>query len=221
MLHITQASKVFGNRLVLNGLSLTVEANTIVGLAGSSGSGKSTLLRCVQQLDSLDSGTVSCSGKVGFMFQDFQLFPHLSVLSNLLFAPTLHDKTRDHHAHATALLTRLGLAPYAHALPKQLSGGQQQRVALARSLMMQPDLLLCDEPTSGLDQATIQEVITLLQSVRDMGVTMIIASHDLDFLSQLVDRLVVIQDGTIVKDITCGTLSNPTELKTVLKEYYQ
>ena len=184
--------------MVLNQVNLTIHANTIVGLAGASGSGKSTLLRCMQRLESLDFGHLDFKGKSGFMFQDFQLFPHMSVFKNLVYAPTLQQPNANHDAKAMAMLEQLGLNDKARVFPHELSGGQKQRVALARSLMMQPDLLLCDEPTSGLDRAAIDEVIGLLRSVKAMGLTMVIASHDIEFLTQVADRIVVIHAGSLV-----------------------
>ncbi|WP_133127901.1 ATP-binding cassette domain-containing protein [Legionella nagasakiensis] len=218
MLQIIDASKQFDRTLVLNRLNLVIAANSIVGLAGPSGSGKSTLLRCIQQLESLDSGAIQFTGKSGFMFQDFQLFPHMTVLKNLMYAPTLHDKNHNHREKAIDLLTTLGLKDKAHLYPQQLSGGQKQRVALARSLMMQPDLLLCDEPTSGLDMASIGGVVSLLKTVKSMQVTMIIASHDLKFLTQIADRIILLKEGSLTTDIQPAALTDPVAY---LKPYYQ
>ncbi len=237
MLHITKASKTFGSHVVLDQIDLKVEKNTILGLAGPSGGGKSTLLRCIQGLESLDSGSIQLSEKSGFMFQDFQLFPHLSVLDNLCYAQKIGKNSKDSEpieGRAHKLLQSLGLADKALYFPHQLSGGQKQRVALARSLMMQPKILLCDEPSSGLDVATIDEVVSLLRSVRDfglnlwrkdaaahlaghLGVTMIIASHDLDFLTALCDRIVILKGGSMVKDVQVKDLDKPIE---ILKAYY-
>ncbi|KTD03543.1 amino acid ABC transporter ATP-binding protein [Fluoribacter gormanii] len=218
MLAINHASKYFGSLPVLNNLSIKVQENTVLGLAGPSGSGKSTLLRCIQKLENLDSGTIEVVGHSGFMFQDFQLFPHMTVMQNLVYAPRLHNKTVTHEEQAQALLLSLGISDKASAYPHQLSGGQKQRVALARSLMMKPNLLLCDEPTSGLDLATIDEVISLLNSVKSLGVTMVIASHDLDFLSKISDRLVVLKGGQLVADVIPKELAEPI---LHLKQYYQ
>ncbi|MCW8410433.1 ATP-binding cassette domain-containing protein [Legionella sp. PATHC035] len=218
MLVIDQASKYFGCLPVLNSINLELKAHTVLGLAGPSGSGKSTLLRCIQQLETLDSGTITVEGQSGFMFQDFQLFPHMTVMQNLVYAPRLQDKTLNHEVQAHSLLQSLGISDKAAAYPHQLSGGQKQRVALARSLMMNPSLLLCDEPTSGLDLATIDEVINLLNSVKSLGVTMVIASHDLDFLSKMSDRLIVLKGGQIVADVVPKELAEPI---LHLKQYYQ
>lgn len=231
MLHITNASKTFGSHVVLDQINLQVEKNSILGLAGPSGGGKSTLLRCIQGLEYLDSGRIRLSEKSGFMFQDFQLFPHMTVMENLCYAPKKairqykdwkQKKLRpsfleDIKKHADNLLHGLGLADKALYLPHQLSGGQKQRVALARSLMMEPQLLLCDEPSSGLDVATIGDVVSLLLSVRDLGVSMVIASHDLDFLTALCDRIVVLKGGRMVADVQVQTLESPIA---TLKAYY-
>ncbi|HHT0593091.1 TPA: amino acid ABC transporter ATP-binding protein [Legionella anisa] len=218
MLAIKQACKYFGSLTVLNNINLNVHAQTVLGLAGPSGSGKSTLLRCIQQLETLDSGMIAVAGQSGFMFQDFQLFPHMTVMRNLVYAPRLHNKMIHHEEQAHELLLRLGISDKASAYPHQLSGGQKQRVALARSLMMKPNLLLCDEPTSGLDLATIDEVINLLNTVKSLGVTMVIASHDLDFLSKMSDRLIVLKGGQLVADVVPKELAEPI---LHLKKYYQ
>lgn len=218
MLTIDKACKNFGSVSVLNNVSLTVDVQTILGLAGPSGGGKSTLLRCIQQLEALDSGAIDYTGTSGFMFQDFQLFPHMTVLHNLIYAPSLHDTTTDHEMLAQDLLKNLGVQDKASVFPHQLSGGQKQRVALARSLMMKPGLLLCDEPTSGLDLASIDEVIHLLNTVKSLGVTMVIASHDLDFLSKIADRLIILKGGQLVADLNPKELTEPG---LHLKHYYQ
>jgi polar amino acid transport system ATP-binding protein len=218
MLQLNNACKKFGNITVLNQVNLTIHANTIVGVAGVSGSGKSTLLRCMQQLEALDAGHIDFKGKSGFMFQDFQLFPHMTVFKNLVYAPILHQTIENHENKAMELLEILGIKEKAQVFPQALSGGQKQRVALARSLMMHPDILLCDEPTSGLDMATIDDVIALLRSVKRMGVTMVIASHDLEFLTEVAERVVMLKAGHIVADIQISDLHNPLSY---LKQKYQ
>lgn len=198
MLKVSQVCKAIKSQPILKDVSFRLADASIIGLAGPSGGGKSTLLRCIQGLEVSDSGRIECDVQTGFMFQDFQLFPHMTVLKNLVYAPQLKDRRQDHTAYARELLTRLGVAEKEAAYPHQLSGGQKQRVALARSLMMRPGLLLCDEPTSGLDIATISDVVVLLKSVNEMGIAMIIASHDLDFLTQISDKIILLRQGKIV-----------------------
>lgn len=217
MLNIYNANKIFNDVPVLEDINLHIKKSTIVGLAGSSGSGKSTLLRCIQNLEKLDSGVIESSGKCGFMFQDFQLFPHMTVMQNLVYAPKIKNKNKDYDHDAQRILENLGIAHKAHEYPGKLSGGQKQRVALARSLMMRPDIMLCDEPTSGLDVATTMDVVALLKSVRDMGTTMVIASHDLDFLTKISDRIVLLKAGKILVDVQLGEVEDPINY---LKKYY-
>jgi polar amino acid transport system ATP-binding protein len=197
MLKINDVSKKFGNTLVLNNVTFEITNGSIVGLAGPSGGGKSTLLRLIQRLEKPDSGSIECHARTGFMFQDFQLFPHMSVLKNISYAPKFHKKA-NYVEKATMMLKNLGILSKAQDYPQHLSGGQKQRVALARSLMMEPELLLCDEPTSGLDAATTSDVMSLLKSVKTMGVTMLIASHDLNFLTKISDHVISLNNGEIM-----------------------
>ncbi|MCA0370166.1 MAG: ATP-binding cassette domain-containing protein [Proteobacteria bacterium] len=218
MMILKNATKNYGADDVLKSIDLTIEPGQIIGLAGPSGGGKSTLLRCLQGLEPLSSGTLTAHYTRGFMFQDFQLFPHMSVLENLTFAPMCQDKETDHGKAAKALLAKLGLKGKEDALPSQLSGGQKQRVALARCLMMRPDFLLCDEPTSGLDVATIGDVVDLLRHVHSEGISLIIASHDLDFLTQIATRIVVLAQGKIALDMDPRATKDAIQ---VLKPYYE
>jgi polar amino acid transport system ATP-binding protein len=217
MLKVSNVYKQFGDISVLSNVSLEIKHGSIVGLAGPSGSGKSTLLRCLQKLEKIDKGQIECKGKTGFMFQDFQLFPHMTVMQNIVYAPNLKAKANHTHERAMSLLKNLSIESKANHFPHQLSGGQKQRVALARSLMMEPEYLFCDEPTSGLDVATTQDVVTLLDAVKSMGVTMIIASHDLDFLTKIADRIVVLKQGIIALDVDPKVYVEPIQH---LKEYY-
>ncbi len=217
MLKIKNVSKKIKENLVLNDINLSISPNKIIGLAGSSGSGKSTLLRCIQGLEKIDTGTIESDWLTGFMFQDFQLFPHMTVFENLVYAPSLYHPKQNYRAQSLQLLTNLGIADKIDVYPYQLSGGQKQRVALARTLMKFPQLLLCDEPTSGLDIATVLDVVVLLKSVQQMGVTMIIASHDLDFLTKVSDQIVMLKQGTIIANIELNSLPNPIEY---LKKFY-
>jgi polar amino acid transport system ATP-binding protein len=219
MLKIHKVSKALSNVRILDEVSLDVKKASIFGLAGPSGSGKSTLLRCIQKLETPDSGSIDYSCRVCFMFQDFQLFPHMTVLQNLVYAPTLKDKAnaKEHIDKAKMMLKNLGIESKINDYPRTLSGGQKQRVALARSLMINPDVLLCDEPTSGLDVSTIMDVVSLLKSVNNIGVTIVIASHDLDFLTKISDRIVLLKNGKIAIDIIPSQTPNSVE---TLKGFY-
>jgi polar amino acid transport system ATP-binding protein len=220
MLKVRDVCKVFNGAKILENIHLDVTKSSIFGIAGPSGSGKSTLLRCIQKLEQIDQGTIECNGRAGFMFQDFQLFPHMTVLQNLTYAPSLKDKSRkeDCKKRAEDILKSLGIASKASEYPNTLSGGQKQRVALARSLMTHPDILLCDEPTSGLDVSTTMDVVSLLKSINEQfDITILIASHDLDFLVEISDRIILLKDGTIVVNIDPKTQDAPIDF---LKKYY-
>ena len=202
MVELINIEKNFVATRVLDHLNLHIHAGQIVGLAGASGSGKSTLLRCVQGLESVDHGIIRRPDHVGFMFQDFQLFPHMTVLENLLYAPMHHGAEGEAYivSQAELLLDSLEILGQKMMYPRQLSGGQKQRVALARALMMHPELLLCDEPTSGLDRGSIQNVTHILKRIHEKGVTLLIASHDLEFLCGLCHRIIMMRHGKIVFD---------------------
>jgi polar amino acid transport system ATP-binding protein len=217
MLKVNDIHKSFNDARILDGVTLRLSKSQILGLAGPSGGGKSTLLRCIQDLETPDHGTIECAGKICFMFQDFQLFPHMTVMQNLLYAPNLSGNRADNEYRANLLLRDLGIEAKRSAYPESLSGGQKQRVALARSLMINPDILLCDEPTSGLDVATITDVVSLLKSVCATGVTMMIASHDLDFLVKISDRIILLKEGKIVVDME---VQQNNDLINQLKKYY-
>lgn len=240
MIEIKNVCKSFSSNQILHNLNLSI-SESIVGLAGPSGSGKSTLLRAIQSLESIDSGTIKISGTSAFMFQDFQLFPHMSVLDNLIYAPMIQQKNKkkpnddcvnnENLCHknncnytkdeliqkACKLLKQLGIEEKTNDFPNSLSGGQKQRVALARSLMIEPQILLCDEPTSGLDVATIDDVINLLKSIEKFGVVILIASHDLDFLTKIAHRIILLKNGKIAADVMPSKMSNPVA---ELKKFY-
>jgi ABC-type polar amino acid transport system, ATPase component len=201
MLNIKGLSKAFGKHEILHDVTFAVEKAQIIGIAGNSGSGKSTLLRLIQKLETPDAGTIEGKARTGFMFQDFQLFPHMTVWQNITYAPQIQKRDNTYIKKAQDIIALLGLAQKIDFYPGHLSGGQKQRVALARALMMAPDILLCDEPTSGLDVATIQDVIALLESVRKLGVSIVIASHDLDFLTQIADTIFVLKNGKLTHQI--------------------
>ncbi len=202
MLKITNATKAFGPNKILKNVSFSLTKGQIVALAGPSGSGKSTLLRCIQGLEKLDNGTIEHKVSTGFVFQDFQLFPHLSVLHNVMYALKVNQKISDNDAQkkAKATLEKLGMQSAYDKMPGQISGGQRQRTAIARALVLEPDLLLCDEPTSGLDGLSGKNVAELFTILKNQGVTMLIASHDLDFISSVAERIIVLNNAAVHKD---------------------
>ncbi len=208
--------KNFHDTPILDHVSMEIDTSHILGLAGPSGGGKSTFLRLIQRLEQPDTGLIHCKAATGFMFQNFCLFPHMTVWDNITYAPKIHKK-EGYEKRAHALLKKLGITAYTHHYPGTLSGGQKQRVALARSLIMEPDILLCDEPTSGLDIATTKDVVRLLEDVQKLGVTMIIASHDLDFLTEVSHRIILLKNGKIAIDMDPKKEHNPIEM---LKRFY-
>lgn len=212
MITIKNLSKKFQNKLVLNSINLTIPQGLIIGLAGSSGSGKSTLLRSIQKFESFDSGSIEYKETTGFMFQDFQLFQHMTVLENILYAPTLLNPLKNFKKEAETILSKLKIINQKNSYPKELSGGQKQRAALARTIIMQPQIILFDEPTSGLDVATIDDIVDLLKSIKKDTRTIIIASHDLDFLNKICNRIIVLKNGSIALDIEPEKTSNSIEL---------
>jgi polar amino acid transport system ATP-binding protein len=220
MLNVENVSKFYGSHGVLRNISFSIDQGGIIGLAGASGSGKSTLLRCIGGLELLDEGKISCGGSIGFMFQDFQLFPHMTVLQNVTYAPTIRRKDHRDSANQLAknLLASLGIQNLMDRCPATLSGGQKQRVALARCLILDPKLLLCDEPTSGLDVATIDDVVSLLQSIQQKDTAMLISSHDLDFLIKICDRIILLKKGEIAICIHPKEVDDPCNL---LRAYYE
>jgi polar amino acid transport system ATP-binding protein len=208
--------KVFGDQVVLDGLDLTVERGGCVVLIGSSGSGKSTLLRCLNRLETIDDGQILLDGqdisdprvnldavrsRVGIVFQAFNLFPHLSVLDNITLAPIrVHRVGRaEARRQGMAMLERVGLADRAGMHPDQLSGGQQQRVAIARALVTSPVLMLLDEVTSALDPELVWEVLALLRELREDGMTMVLATHEMAFAAQVADIVCFLAGGRILE----------------------
>jgi polar amino acid transport system ATP-binding protein len=202
MLKITNATKSFGNNVIIKDVNFSLNPGQIVALAGPSGSGKSTLLRCIQGLEKLDNGIIEHKVSTGFVFQDFQLFPHLNVLQNVMYALKVSKKINHEEAQKKAkeTLKKLGMQSAYAKMPNQLSGGQRQRTAIARALVLEPDLLLCDEPTSGLDGLSSKNVAELFTILKSQGVTMLIASHDLDFIGTISERIIVINNATMHKD---------------------
>jgi polar amino acid transport system ATP-binding protein len=219
---IANVTKRFGARTVLDDISLRIEAGQTVALIGPSGAGKSTLLRCINGLNTFDGGTIrvgdhllepnrnhqACPGArqvrrvFGMIFQDFQLFPHLTALQNIMEAPRAVLKMTKTAAHdrAMRLLARVGLEDRAQAYPAELSGGQKQRVAIARAMAMEPRGLLCDEITSALDPELKNEVLVVLESLKREGLTLILVTHEIGFAKRAADRVVVLAGGKIMED---------------------
>jgi polar amino acid transport system ATP-binding protein len=219
ILEVDAVSKRFGDNEVLRGISLNLHRHEVVCLIGASGSGKSTLLRCVNLLETIDAGTITLFGQsltdpridpdkvrrhTGMVFQSFNLFPHLSVLENVLVGPVraLKRKRSDVHDEALQLLERIGLRDRAEEYPERLSGGQQQRVAIVRSLAMKPALLLLDEVTSALDPSLVGEVLDLLRDLAHSGTTMLIATHEMNFARDVAQKVVYLDGGVLVEQGT-------------------
>ena len=218
MIEFSHAQKWFGAHHVLRDLSLRIEPRERVVICGPSGSGKSTLIRCVNGLERLDGGNLLVEGQsvtapdfrwprlretIGMVFQQFNLYPHRTVLDNVTLAPILVRHIPRPQAVELALgyLKRVGLESKASSYPSELSGGQQQRVAIARALAMQPKIMLFDEPTSALDPEVIQEVLDVITSVAHENITMIVVTHEMGFAAAIADRIVFIDDGTILEDL--------------------
>jgi polar amino acid transport system ATP-binding protein len=216
-------TKRYGQRLVLDGISLTVNAGETLALIGPSGGGKSTLLRCLNGLNTFDAGEIRVgphtlrAGQTahgngpavrqmrrlfGMVFQDFQLFPHLTALANVTEAPrkVLGLPRAAAEERGRRLLERVGLGGHLHAWPQQLSGGQKQRVAIARALAMEPRGLLCDEITSALDPELKNEVLGVLEDLRRDGLTLLVVTHEIGFARRAADRVVVLADGRLIED---------------------
>ncbi|MFT4659096.1 MAG: polar amino acid transport system ATP-binding protein [Candidatus Aldehydirespiratoraceae bacterium] len=208
--------KAFGENTVLDGIDLDVANGEVITLIGASGSGKSTLLRCTNLLEPIDDGFVLLDGidisepgldadpvrrRIGMVFQSFNLFPHMSVTKNVAIGPrkVLGVDKATARASAVELLTRLGLADRADAYPDQLSGGQQQRVAIARSLAMQPEVMLLDEITSALDPELVGEVLDVVRDLKADGMTMLFATHEMTFAREISDRVCFLHKGRILE----------------------
>lgn len=231
MIKLTDVKKNFGNLQVLKGVNLSVAEKEVVVIIGPSGSGKSTLLRCMNYLEEPSSGSIVIDGiplnseanineirkEVGMVFQRFNLFPHMTVLENLMLAPMKVRGIKKEEAEKTAItyLTKVGLADKAKAYPEQLSGGQQQRVAIARALCMKPKALLFDEPTSALDPEMINEVLDVMKSLANEGMTMVVVTHEMGFAREVGDRVIFVDGGNILEEGTPEEIfSNAKEERT-------
>jgi len=232
VLELVNVRKSFDSELVLNDLSLTVKEHTATVLIGASGSGKSTLLRCINLLETIDDGQIFLDGqeisdplisvdevrrKLGMVFQSFNLFPHKTVLENITLSPIkVHGIAPDQaHNQAMVLLKRFDLADKADQYPDRLSGGQQQRVAIIRSLAVNPRVLLLDEITSALDPVLVNEVLSIVRDLKHDGMTMVLATHEMGFATQVADEVCFLESGLILERGRAEeVLKNPQNAKT-------
>jgi polar amino acid transport system ATP-binding protein len=214
---VENVSKSFGDNEVLHNVSLDVAPHDVVCLIGASGSGKSTLLRCINLLEKVDSGSITVDGQslthdkldvnklrqqIGIVFQAFNLFPHMTVLQNVTLSPrkTLGRSKKQAEERAYELLDRIGLREKAEEFPDRLSGGQQQRVAIVRALAMDPKLMLLDEITSALDPQLVNEVLQLVRGLSEVGMTMIIATHEMNFAREVASKICFLDAGVILEE---------------------
>ena len=229
MVVATGVDKIYANNChALKNVSVTVKRGEVVVIIGPSGSGKSTFLRTLNQLETATEGEIIIDGidmyapstdintlreNVGMVFQSFNLFPHLSVKKNVMLAPlkVLKQDKKQVEEDSIKLLTRVGLAEKIEVFPSQLSGGQQQRVAIARALAMKPDLMLFDEPTSALDPEMVGEVLDVMKSLAEEGMTMVVVTHEMGFANEVADRVLFMEDGQLLVDDTPENFfENPT-----------
>jgi len=217
LITVDRVNKRFGDHHVLRDVSTHFYASEVAVILGASGSGKSTLLRALNRLEAHDSGRIVVDGievdsdakrlqklraEVGMVFQQFNLFPHLTVLENVMLAPrrVRQMKREEAQAHAVDLIDRVGLKSHAHKHPFALSGGQQQRVAIARALAMQPRVMLFDEPTSALDPEMVKEVLDVMKQLATSGMTMLVVTHEMGFAREVGDRILFLDQGCILQD---------------------
>lgn len=230
MIEIKKLYKSYGDNEVLKGINQKVSEAEVLCIVGPSGSGKSTMLRCINLLEVPTSGEVYIDGelvtsqnineirtKMGMVFQNFNLFPHMTVLENVTCAPinVKGVSKADAEAKAMELLTRVGLDNKANAYPRSLSGGQQQRVAIARALAMDPEIMLFDEPTSALDPEMVGEVLDVMKDLAKEGLAMIVVTHEMGFAKEVADKVIFMDEGVIVEQGTPEeVLVNPSEERT-------
>lgn len=234
MINLREINKNFGALEVLKGVNLEVKEKEVVCIIGPSGSGKSTLLRCINFLEEIQQGEIEIRGKkanatdkdinkirseVGMVFQHFNLFPHKTVLENVMISPIKvrkwsREKTKN---KAMDLLKKVGLLDKADVYPSNLSGGQKQRVAIARALAMEPKIMLFDEPTSALDPEMVGEVLEVMKELADEGMTMVIVTHEMGFAREISDRVIFMDDGKIIEENSPSQLfTNPKHERTQL-----
>lgn len=228
-LEIDGISKAYGGNRVLKGIELFIDKHEVVCLIGASGCGKSTMLRCINALELISDGAIRLDGevvsgegvdvnilrqKVGIVFQSFNLFPHMTVLQNVVLSPTkvLRIPRAEAERHAIELLDRVGLGAKKDAFPDQLSGGQQQRVAIVRALAMKPEVLLLDEITSALDPELVAEVLNIVRDLAGSGMTILMATHEMSFAREVADRVAFVHEGVVLE------VGPPEEIFTAPKE---
>lgn len=217
--------KSFGALDVLRDISLEVDQGEVLSIIGPSGSGKSTLLRCATGLEIPDSGEITKNGKIGLVFQNFNLFPHFSVIKNIVDAPIKVQKRdkKEVYAQARELLKKMGLSDKENYYPYQLSGGQQQRVSIARALCMNPDILFFDEPTSALDPELTGEILKVIKDLAAEHITMVIVTHEMNFAKDISDRIIFMDDGLIAVEGTPQEVfsSEHVRMKEFLGKFHQ
>ena len=217
LLSIEHLKKAYGDNVVLEDISLSVERGEVIVVIGPSGCGKSTFLRCINALEPIQGGTIEVDGKevtssekdltelrqkVGMVFQSYDLFPHMTVLDNITLAPTKVKKIPKAQAEeaARALLKRVGLTDKEKSYPRELSGGQKQRVAIARALAMEPEVLLLDEVTAALDPEMVREVLDVIKQLAEEGMTMVIVTHEMGFAREVASRVFFVDEGNIQEE---------------------
>ena len=227
-IEIENLTKYYGDKLVLDNVSLNVKEHEVVCLIGASGSGKSTLLRCINDLVDFNDGTIKIDGrsihaqdfppselyrKVGIVFQAYNLFPTMTVLDNITLAPRkVHGVSKqESEAYAVELLSLFNLEEFTHSYPEQLSGGQQQRVAIVRAMATRPELLLLDEVTAALDPELIGGVLSVIKNLREQGMTMLIVTHEMGFARDVADRVCFLDNGRIVEEAPPESLFSSPE----------
>ena len=232
-IHVSHLKKNFGKLEVLRDINTDIYEGEVVVVIGPSGSGKSTFLRCLNLLETITDGEVIVDGNkltdkhininkaredIGMVFQHFNLFNNMNVLKNLMLAPVELKKSSKQEAEEQALkmLDRVGLSDKAYSYPSQLSGGQKQRAAIARSLCMNPDIMLFDEPTSALDPEMVGEVLQVMKDLAAAGMTMVIVTHEIGFAREVADRVLFMDEGYIIEEGTPGeVINNPKEPRTI------
>lgn len=224
ILKIENLTKKYNDRIILDDVSFEINEGEVIAIIGPSGSGKSTLLKCITQLEEIDSGEIDFNGKAGMVFQSLNLFPNMNVLENLMTAPILVQKRLKEEVKEKAikLLEKMKLKNKAQSFPIELSGGQAQRIAIARALILEPQILLFDEPTSALDPELTNDVLNEIKRLsKEENKTMIIVTHELSFAKEIADKIIFMLDGKIIdfgtKEKVFNSQNNPKILQFIAK----